>query len=137
MRDEADGEESEDEEERRGVTGGRDRLAERLQQDAFEVQGRLHRNLARRISVPDQQQPASESESEDEEGAAASAAAVVAAASAGMGLPYGAGRFRPAHALSATALALSGDGAVAFTVGKDGSIFKWDVEAGRKLQLMR
>jgi len=32
-----EGEGSEDEEERRGVTGGRDRLAERLQQDAAEV----------------------------------------------------------------------------------------------------
>lgn len=127
---------SEDEEERRGVTGGRDRLAARLQQDAAEAAGRLHRNLAHRVTVPDQGTPAEASSSEDEasdddddEAVAAAAAARIAA--------YGAGRFRPGHELSATALALSLDGSTAFTVSKDGSILKWDVETGRKLQLMR
>lgn len=142
----------EDDEERRGVTGRRDRLSEKLQQDAAEAQGRLQRNLAHRVSVPDQSRPArrpspdsddsddetggggSSSESEEEEEAAAT---VVAAAGGRRALPFGAGRFAAAHELPATAVALSGDGLTAFTVGKDGRIFKWDVETMKKTQLTR
>ena len=128
---------SEDEEERRGVTGGRDRLAERLQQDAAEAAGRLHRNLAHRVTVPDQSEPAEASSSEDGSDEEDDDDAAAAAAAAARAAAYGAGRFRRGHELSATALALSLDGATAFTVSKDGSILKWDVETGRKLQLMR
>ncbi|KAI8474140.1 MAG: WD40-repeat-containing domain protein [Monoraphidium minutum] len=147
MRDDGGGDDDEgdeDDEERRGVTGGRDRLTARLQQDAAEAQGRLHLNLAHRISVPDQTRPArrapssdSESDDESEDGDGGAAAAAAAAHGGGGALPYGAGRFAPAHDASATAVALSQDGETAFTVGKDGSIFKWDVEAMRKVQLLR
>ncbi|KAF6261907.1 WD40-repeat-containing domain protein [Scenedesmus sp. NREL 46B-D3] len=40
-----------------------------------------------------------------------------------------------AHRLSPTALALSADEATAFTVSKDGSILKWDVETMQRTQL--
>ena len=144
------------------MTGGRDRLAARLQQDAAEAQGRLHRNLARRISVPDQTVAAapvprrrlgaagdsdsegdsssdddSGSSSDDDEAAAARAASEAALASGIGTLPYGAGRFAPGHELTATALALSVDGATAFTVSKDGGILKWDVETMAATPLRR
>jgi len=109
-----------------------------------QAQGRLHRNLAHRITIPDQQRAASDADSDSESGSdedEPEAAAAVAAAAAASGrtaaLPYGAGRFKQAHTLSATALALSQDGSTAFTVSKDGSICKWDVETMKRVQLMR
>ena len=42
-----------------------------------------------------------------------------------------------AHRLAPTALALTSDDTTAFTVAKDGTIFKWDVETCRKTSLYR
>jgi hypothetical protein len=85
-----------------------------------QAAGRLQRKLAHRLLMPDQQQqqPAVDSSSQ------ATAR-------------YGSGRFVRAHRLSPTAVALSGDGCVAFSVSKDGSILRWDVETMKRTQLVR
>uniref|UniRef100_A0A383W750 Uncharacterized protein n=1 Tax=Tetradesmus obliquus TaxID=3088 RepID=A0A383W750_TETOB len=98
-----------------------DELAEKLRQDALEAQGRLQRRLAHRLLLPQQ----------------AAAAATSSSSSRSSGVLYGSGRFSRAHRLSPTALALTADEAVAFTVSKDGSILKWDVETMQRTQLVR
>jgi ribosomal RNA-processing protein 9 len=47
------------------------------------------------------------------------------------------GRFARAHRLSATAVALTSDDRTAFTVSKDGSIFRWDVETMKIVQRLQ
>jgi ribosomal RNA-processing protein 9 len=81
---------------------------------ALQSSGRLQRKLAHRVVTP-QQPPA---------------------AAAGSSR-YGTGRFCRAHRLSPTALALSADEATAFTVSKDGTILRWDLEAMKRTQLIR
>ncbi|KAG2502173.1 hypothetical protein HYH03_000660 [Edaphochlamys debaryana] len=117
---------------RRGVTGGSDeeegegdeeddegvrtldaaaraqRLAERLQQDVAQAQGRVQRRLAGRVHVL----------APDDQGYAAPACA-------------------RAHRLAATAVALTADDSTAFTVSKDGAICRWDVETMKRTQLYR
>lgn len=83
--------------------------------------GRLQRKLAHRVQVP--QQPD-----------AADAGADAGSASSSR---YGSGRFCRAHRLSPTAVALSADECSAFTVSKDGSILRWDLETMKRTQLVR
>lgn len=44
---------------------------------------------------------------------------------------------RHGHRLSATAVALTADDATAFSVAKDGTICKWDVETMKRTSLFR
>jgi ribosomal RNA-processing protein 9 len=81
---------------------------DRLRDAAADAAGRLHRRLASRLRLP-------------------SSAAEAQAGS----------RFVRAHRLSTTAVALTSDDRTAFTVSKDGSIFRWDVETMRKVQQLR
>lgn len=48
-----------------------------------------------------------------------------------------AGRARRGHKLPATGLALSQDDTTAWTVSKDGTICRWDIETGKRTQLDR
>lgn len=77
----------------------------------MQAHGRLQRRLAHRVVVSEQPSTS--------------------------GRAHGDGQFSRAHRLSPTALTLSADDTVAFTVGKDGSIFRWDIETLRKVQLYR
>ncbi|KXZ42593.1 hypothetical protein GPECTOR_132g605 [Gonium pectorale] len=107
---EGEGEDEEEEEDVRALTAEarRQRLAERLQQDVAQAQGRLQRRLAGRVRVP---APGDEGYCEP---------------SCSRG-----------HRLAATGLALTSDDATAYTVSKDGGICRWDVETGKRTQLYR
>eukprot|EP00879_Flechtneria_rotunda_P019665 GHRR01020662.1.p1 GENE.GHRR01020662.1~~GHRR01020662.1.p1 ORF type:complete len:198 (+),score=62.67 GHRR01020662.1:43-636(+) len=110
---------------RPGVTGAaeiNDELADRLRTEALEAQGRLHVKLAHRVVLPSQQVSATTEEDPQP---------------SGRGRLYGTGNFCRAHRLSPTALALSSDERTAFTVAKDGTILKWDVETMQRTQLIR
>ncbi|GFR43265.1 hypothetical protein Agub_g4327 [Astrephomene gubernaculifera] len=129
--------EDDERDERRGVTGGSDddedaeeeedaeddddeggraldaaaraqRLADRLQQDVAQAQGRLQRRLAHRVRVLTPGSPG-----------------------------YTAPCCSRGHRLSATAVALTSDDATAFTVSKDGGVCRWDVETMKRTQLYR
>ncbi len=104
---------------------------------SLQASGRLQRQIASSIRIP---QPSSSGRAADSQAAAAAGAAgsVTVASLAGPPQSWSApGRFGRAHRLSPTALALTSDDRTVFTVGKDGSIFKWDVETWKKTQLER
>lgn len=92
-----------------------------------QASGRLQRKLAHRVQIPPQQQ--------QQPAASEAAAGVVSSSSSSR---FGAsGRFCRAHRLSPTAVALSADECIAFTVSKDGSILRWDLETMKRTQLIR
>jgi ribosomal RNA-processing protein 9 len=82
----------------------------------MQAAGRLQRKIARSVSIPDQSQPST----------------------SGSGVSwYGAGKLHRCHRLAVTAVALTADDTTAFTVSKDGTIFKWDLATMKKQQLHR
>lgn len=111
------GDEGDDDNDAAAGAGGLDdgELAEKLRQDALEAQGRLQRRLAHRLLLPDQSAPST----------------------SGRSSFYGAGCFARAHRLSPTAVALAADERTAYTVAKDGSILKWDLETMQRTQIVR
>ena len=86
-------------------------VAERLRQDALDAMGHLRRKIASRCHVPPLTTP-------DHYDLSA----------------IGARQFR-GHKLSVTAIALTSDDRTLFSVSKDGSICKFDVESGARTRL--
>lgn len=86
-----------------------------------QTSGRLQHKLAHRVQIPQQLDAAD---------AGAGAGSVSSSR-------YGTGRFCHAHRLSPTAVALSADECSAFTVSKDGSILRWDLETMKRTQVVR
>ncbi|GLC40987.1 hypothetical protein PLESTB_000954900 [Pleodorina starrii] len=91
-----------------GTAARAQRLAERLQQGVAQGTGRVQRRLAHRVRV-------------------------LAPGSDGYSEPC----CSRGHRLSATAVALTTDDTTAYTVSKDGSICRWDVETMKRTQLYR
>eukprot|EP00201_Polytomella_parva_P003859 CAMPEP_0175072908 /NCGR_PEP_ID=MMETSP0052_2-20121109/20211_1 /TAXON_ID=51329 ORGANISM="Polytomella parva, Strain SAG 63-3" /NCGR_SAMPLE_ID=MMETSP0052_2 /ASSEMBLY_ACC=CAM_ASM_000194 /LENGTH=410 /DNA_ID=CAMNT_0016340545 /DNA_START=20 /DNA_END=1248 /DNA_ORIENTATION=+ len=107
----------------KGVTGGKsddeeeeedigvelkDRLAARLKADVASAQGRLRRHLAASVLIP----------TSSSEG-------------------YIPSSIHRGHRLALTSVALTSDDRTAFTVSKDGTLIKWDVETMSKSVLAR
>jgi len=103
--------------------------AARLRDAAADAAGRLHRRLAGRLRVPP---PPADAD------AGAGADAAGPQQRQGAAARFGStGRLARAHRLSATAVALTSDDRTAFTVSKDGTIYRWDVETLTRVQLLR
>jgi ribosomal RNA-processing protein 9 len=83
-------------------------IAERLRQDALDAMGHYRRKIADRISLPP------------------------LPLTSEFHLATSGGRFLRGSSLSVTATALTHDESTVFAVSKDGSIFQYDVETGRK-----
>jgi hypothetical protein len=85
-------------------------LSEQLQAEAHEAAGHVLRAVAGRVNLPE-------------------------LSKASEAIPYGGGRLLRGHRLAATAVALSRDDAIGFTVTKCGCALQWDVETGKRFVL--
>lgn len=100
----------EESEEERGDESLDEAVARRLKQDAAEARGFGYRRLAGRVVIP--------ADWED---------------SLGQSLPGA--RLRRGHALSVTSIALTTDDRTLFSVSKDGSLLRHDIESGARERL--
>mmetsp|Transcript_37965 Transcript_37965/g.107255 ORF Transcript_37965/g.107255 Transcript_37965/m.107255 type:complete len:519 (-) Transcript_37965:1039-2595(-) len=86
-----------------------DRISSQLQKDFMEGAGHTVRRLACHVRIPEQ----------------------IAVEDS----PYGAGRLLKGHHWSVTGLALTSDDSTAFSVSKDGTLLRWDVETGSRIKM--
>lgn len=115
-------------------------LSETLQAEAKEAAGRALRRIAARVALPPMPSAPPLAGSGVAVGTEASDGAAGGVSTSGRSSSsahYGSGRLLRGHRLSATAVALSSDDAVAFTTTKCGALLRWDIESGTKSLLQR
>lgn len=117
-----------------------------LMHGCAQTMGRVQRKLAGAVVLPeyalrsglgaksvaagDEEDEEGEGDAMDEDGLAPSTSTPAASGAAG-------GVAKKGHRLAATGLALLPDESAAFTVSKDGSLLKWDMETCTKTRLYR
>lgn len=91
-----------------GESDDDDAVAERLRQDALDAMGHYRRKIAHRVALPE------------------------LPLTSEFNLTNSGGRFLRGPSLAVTATALTHDESTVFAVSKDGSIFQYDVETGKR-----